>query len=345
MYDTLMQMGRWFGYRPGYVDLCRLFTSRELNEWFCHITLASEELRNEFDYMSDIAGSTPEQYALRVRTHPGVLQISASNKIRNATEVHVSWSGRLVESYELSKSAPIVKSNLAAARRLVDNLASPDAEGSSYLLWQNKSFDVVREFLAGFQVFDNLKSAAPANLLRFIEIKYSRNELDYWNVGVITKASGKDYSINDALSIKLIRRQQSVDSEGQAYYYIRKSHIISPGDEFIDLTTDEMEESMLATRRLWEEKDKEGTPKFPSGDWVRNEIRKRNKTPLLLVYFLDPEGAEMPAGSDPFVGFAISFPGTDSDDAVSYAINDQLLTTFYQDEYFDEGEYDDEDES
>ena len=40
MYDTLMQMGRWFGYRPGYVDLCRLFTSRELNEWFCHITLA-----------------------------------------------------------------------------------------------------------------------------------------------------------------------------------------------------------------------------------------------------------------------------------------------------------------
>ncbi|QTY25968.1 Z1 domain-containing protein [Flavobacterium sp. CS20] len=57
MYDTLMQMGRWFGYRPGYVDLCRLFTSRELNEWFCHITLASEELRDEFDYMSNVAGA------------------------------------------------------------------------------------------------------------------------------------------------------------------------------------------------------------------------------------------------------------------------------------------------
>jgi hypothetical protein len=43
MYDTLMQMGRWFGYRPGYVDLCRLFVSRELNEWFCHITLATQQ--------------------------------------------------------------------------------------------------------------------------------------------------------------------------------------------------------------------------------------------------------------------------------------------------------------
>ena len=48
MYDTLMQMGRWFGYRPGYVDLCRLFTSNELNEWYRHITLASDELREEF---------------------------------------------------------------------------------------------------------------------------------------------------------------------------------------------------------------------------------------------------------------------------------------------------------
>jgi hypothetical protein len=70
MYDTLMQMGRWFGYRPGYVDLCRLFTSRELNEWFCHITLASEELRSEFDYMADVAGSTPEQYALKSKNTP-----------------------------------------------------------------------------------------------------------------------------------------------------------------------------------------------------------------------------------------------------------------------------------
>lgn len=70
MYDTLMQMGRWFGYRPGYVDLCRLFTSNELNEWYRHITLASDELREEFRYLAE-SGGTPENYALKVRTHPG----------------------------------------------------------------------------------------------------------------------------------------------------------------------------------------------------------------------------------------------------------------------------------
>jgi len=117
MYDTLMQMGRWFGYRGGYVDLCRLFTSRELNEWFCHITLATEELREEFDYMSDIAGSTPEQYALKVRTSPDGLMISAINKMRNATTVQISWAGRLVESYEFKKTYQL----LIATSRILKN--------------------------------------------------------------------------------------------------------------------------------------------------------------------------------------------------------------------------------
>ena len=89
MYDTLMQMGRWFGYRPGYVDLCRLFTSPELNEWFRHITLASEELRDEFNYLAE-SGQTPEQYALKVRQHDGVLQITAINKMRNTRQIEIT---------------------------------------------------------------------------------------------------------------------------------------------------------------------------------------------------------------------------------------------------------------
>ena len=39
MYDTLMQMGRWFGYRIGYDDLCRLYTSPELKKILLILTL------------------------------------------------------------------------------------------------------------------------------------------------------------------------------------------------------------------------------------------------------------------------------------------------------------------
>lgn len=342
MYDMLMQMGRWFGYRPGYVDLCRLFTSRELNEWFCHIALASEELRNEFDYMSDIAGSTPEQYALRVRTHPGVLQISASNKIRSAEEVCVSWSGRLVETYELTKNADIIDKNLNATADLVNELGTDFERKSNYFLWTNTPFDLVKRFLAGFEVFDNLRSAAPSNLLRFIEFKYSNHELARWNVGIITKTDGKDFQVNDDVSVRMIRRNQTSDSVDQPYYLIRKSHIISPNDEFIDLTESEIAAAKEATRRLWREKGKEGEPKRLNGDWVRNQIRKPDKV-LLLLYFLDPEGAGIFADTGPIVGFAISFPGSERDDAVSYAVHQQLLPIFNQEDFVDETDYDDED--
>jgi hypothetical protein len=333
MYDTLMQMGRWFGYRPGYVDLCRLFTSSELNEWFCHITLASEELRNEFDYMADVAGSTPEQYALRVRTHPGVLQISASNKIRRAENVRISWSGRLIETYELSKKPEIISKNLRNTIGFINSIGNEYVTGTNYYLWQNINFDSIKQFFSNFDVYDNLKSASPVNLLKFIDFKYRNNELHDWNVSIVTKQQGRNFRINNSIALSLILRRQDEKSTSDLYY-IRKSHIISPNDEFIDLSVEERIAAEEASLRLWREKGKEGEPTRLNGEYVRNEIRVPNKV-LLLIYFLDPIGANLNVSSDPIVGFAISFPGTNRDDAVTYAVHSQLLLNFDTEDIFD----------
>src|SRR5690606_13946831 len=75
MYDTLMQMGRWFGYRPGYLDLCRLYTTSEMADWFSVIAQATDELRGDFDRMA-ATGSTPREFGHRVRSHPGLLVTS-----------------------------------------------------------------------------------------------------------------------------------------------------------------------------------------------------------------------------------------------------------------------------
>lgn len=334
MYDTLMQMGRWFGYRPGYVDLCRLFTSHDLNEWFCHIALASEELRREFDYMSDVVGSTPEQFALRVRTHPGLLQISAANKIRSATEVRISWSGRLIESYELSKNTEIIQSNLDTTIRLVNSLGDDFKREKNYFMWQNASIINVRQFLSSFQTYDNLKSASPANLLKFIEFKYRNDELSTWNIAVFTKTKGNHFRINNNIDVNLLLRRQDNDRSPNDLYYLRKSHIISPNDEFIDLTQEELYLAREATLRLWKEKGKEGEPNRLNGDWVRNEIRKPKKV-LLMIYLLDPAGALLPSSSTPIVGYAISFPGTEHDDSVTYAVHEQLLGEFDMEDIFE----------
>lgn len=165
MYDTLMQMGRWFGYRQGYVDLCRLFTTRQLNEWFCHITMASEELRKEFDYMTNVAGATPEKYALKVRTHPDLLQITASNKLRDVKNIQVSFSARLVETYEFVKNKAIFKQNFAHTHQFIEDLGKNETDNfPKDFVWKNISASKIIAFLSNYQVEKDqpLKKAEPS---------------------------------------------------------------------------------------------------------------------------------------------------------------------------------------
>ena len=97
MYDTLMQMGRWFGYRPGYLDLCRLYTLPDLVDWYKHIAFAAEELRQEFELMVD-ANKTPREYGLRVRSHPNGLWITSLVKMRESQTLTVSYDGQIAET-------------------------------------------------------------------------------------------------------------------------------------------------------------------------------------------------------------------------------------------------------
>ena len=124
MYDTLMQMGRWFGYRPGYLDLCRLYTTGDLVDWFEHIADASEELREEFDMMA-ASGASPREYGLKVRSHP-TLMVTSSVKMRNARELNLSFSGSLSETVTFYREKERVAKNFDAARRLVLSLPVPE---------------------------------------------------------------------------------------------------------------------------------------------------------------------------------------------------------------------------
>lgn len=331
MYDTLMQMGRWFGYRGGYVDLCRLFTSRDLNEWFCHITQASEELREEFDYMSDVAGSTPEQYALKVRTHPGVLQISATNKMRSAITVQITWAGRLVESYEFKKDISTLDNNLRNTQKFISGLPASFASKPNAFVWYDIPAEQVINFFEGMQSVENLKKAEPRKLIQFINVQLKNGELTDWRIALMSKPNSKSskfvISGNDVEIGQWVRKEDESLS-GSEIYYLRKSHIISPKDEFIDFTPEEYEDAMKLTIK---KRKKPGVPQYPNGLEVRNNLRDPKK-PLLLLYLLDPEESlekyPLPKGTNPFVGYAISFPKSNFNAPVSYAVNEELLDRF-----------------
>ncbi|MBM3595448.1 MAG: endonuclease [Alphaproteobacteria bacterium] len=125
MYDALMQMGRWFGYRDGYADLCRIYMTADAASWYAHIAEAIEELRADFKAMEK-AKLTPMDFGLRVRSHPAALIVTARNKMRSSREIPVSISleGRLAETSVVLANPQVVEHNtlvlegvVAAARK------------------------------------------------------------------------------------------------------------------------------------------------------------------------------------------------------------------------------------
>lgn len=342
MYDTLMQMGRWFGYRPGYVDLCRLFTSSELNEWFRHITIASEELREDFDYMWRI-GATPEKYALKVRTHPGQLQITAISKMRNVTTIRVSWSGRLIETYQLPTEKDIIHRNLVATQNFINKLGAPEKLKNKNYIWKNISYSNICDFFNNFSVSSDLAKVDLERICAFVNRLSQIGELRSWRVALMNKESAsKKFEVSNDITAGCYIRNTADDTDT---YLIRKNHIVgNPTDEFIDIDDDILDAALRKTKQEDGDWDKD----YPKPKLVREEFRDVD-TPLLLIYPLDPTGANykdktgnvktirFTEDDDVIIGFAISFPHSNSDYSEEFAIHGSLINEYYQsEEDFDE---------
>ncbi len=125
MYDTLMQMGRWFGYRPGYLDLCRLYTTNDLVEWFEHIADAAEELRAEFDFMME-SRLTPREYGLKVRSHPVLMSHFATEDAYGQNPVSL-FQWRCRRDCQLYTDKGVLEKNLSTLMALADELGSPSS--------------------------------------------------------------------------------------------------------------------------------------------------------------------------------------------------------------------------
>ena len=344
MYDTLMQMGRWFGYRPGYVDLCRLFTSNELNEWYRHITLASDELREEFRYLAE-SGGTPENYALKVRTHPGQLQITSISKMRHTRNIQVSWAGRLVETYQLLQNSISKRNNLAVTDSLLSELGTPDRIKSDYL-WTGVSSDIICDYLSRFQLPESLTKVNLDLICDYIRELNEVGELISWNIALMSKNVDKNtcvHTFSNGVQVGCFIRRQAKDAQNSKTYYIRKNHIVgNPTDEFIDLPADMLSDALDETRDRKFKAGEEWKHDYPSPQLVRQEFRSK-QTPLLMIYPLNPAFSNVSGLTDtttdtkndePFIGFAIAFPHSDTNKAVSYVAN-QVTDFAITEENFD----------
>lgn len=234
MYDTLMQMGRWFGYRPGYLDLCRLFTTGELVRWYRHIALAEAELRREFDYMVK-SGLTPERYGLRVRTHPDGMMVTALNKMCHSEKLELSWEGVLVQTAHLPKLDEVIQANLKTTGDFLANLPPPEGKDFEHRIWRGVPAASVVRFVSRLKYPLESSRASGPQLASFIEKQQSIAELTYWTVVLVSNTQAPEDIRRDVAGqrVGLIRR--SPESQTAEDWTLTKSNILSPEDESIDL--------------------------------------------------------------------------------------------------------------
>lgn len=333
MYDTLMQMGRWFGYRPGYLDLCRLYTTPDLVEWFQHITEASEELRQEFDHMVSVGG-TPRQYGLRVRSHPA-LMVTSKVKMRHGTELQLSFAHSISETVVFHKDSQRILANLRAAEEFIQQLGLPTETNpersrpnramhrwSLTYLWSNVSAERVMAFLDAYTTHDSAVRVHSRILREFIQAQVEVDELVNWTVVLISGGSGIHHIVG-GYNVELTERSPSNRSgpyQETERYVIKR--LLAPRDEAIDLELEDYEAALSMTINSWREDPgrsrRQQEPKTPSGPSIRE--RRNARDGLLLLYPLSPTGDRV-EGDVPVIGFGISFPKSPSATTVTYTVN------------------------
>lgn len=322
MYDTLLQMGRWFGYRDGYQDLCRVWLTREAIDWYSHITEATRELREEIRRMRT-AGLAPKDFGLEVRAHPDSLIVTARNKMRSAKDIEriVSVSGQGFESVEIPTEARTHNFQVACEfiRRLHSLGISPESSRLGNPLYRKVPHAEVARLVGAFKSAETDILFQPNALAQFIREAQSP-KLAEWDV-VVPGGKSELKKVLDGLSLNpQVRR---VDRRGGAYVISgNKRRLGSRGIESEGISAEIIER----VRRDAGE-----------GQVSDKAYRMERERPLLLIHVLDIR--QMPDQSDangkpilarvlddhddPVVGIGLSFPrfGEEGERKVRYRAN------------------------
>ena len=344
MYDTLMQMGRWFGYRPGYEDLCRIWMPEAAQGWYEHIAESIEELRGEFRSM-EASNATPEEFGLKVRSHPDTLIVTARNKMGTGASVVVSigLARKFVETHTLRRDAESLEINRRAARGLSQRLsqagfpiANADREEFGFLL-KRVPAEPILDFLTEYRNHEGALLTDGDPISRYIKER-SDDELAEWDV-LFASLRERDGALTDESLGRPIRCQSRTagkKSDSRTLLIGNRQRVSTRGIERTGLTCAEKDIAEKAHREFL---DREG--RLVEGRAIAypdRAYRGMRTRPLLVIHLIQIEfdGPANPI-TRPVVAWSISFPDTQTEEKrVEYVVNTTWLRENFRDDVDDD---------
>lgn len=289
-YDTLMQMGRWFGYREGYNELCKVYIPKSISNNFIRIINATDDLMLNLNRMREMR-KTPEEFGLGIQQYPATkLQITAKNKMKSSQDVllRLDLQGKLKEHTQLSNSLKDNELILNSMKRLIEEIThsgvSVDKKGANYL-WENVNSSLIIDFL---KKLDDNSNYDPYGLDIGFPIKFVIKNLENSDKKIdvaFFSIKNKTEKINNSIEVGV--QERKVGEETGDFYIVNKQKISTSNPENIIL---------------------KGFNKKLSSKNIRSNHMKK---PLLMLHLLNlytgtPENKKLIDGVFPTYG--ISFP-------------------------------------
>ena len=237
-YDSLLQMGRWFGYRVGYEDLQRIWMQDDLIAHFRHMALVEEEIRQQLERLA-AEGLDPSQVPIRIRDHK-LLTITAVNKMTYAKQLQIGYSDTRVETISLDSEVEVLISNQLATsnflQRIKDSglsLAGRNAEG--WPLFPDTPWHLVRQFFDEYKWADSATRANGDLIKSYIDAHQGTGDLENWNVFVyqINKTNVPILDLGNGVTATAINRSaREINTEKKT---VNIHHLVSSIDGSADI--------------------------------------------------------------------------------------------------------------
>ena len=313
-YDTLLQMGRWFGYRDGYSDLCRIWMSEESVSWYSMISDATDELRREVKRMRE-RGAIPLEFGLKVREDPDVpLIVTARNKMKSAgtRQIQTSLSSVMLETQALINDKEKNENNIRVVRDFVNENAFTKVKKAV------GAYDIPKDKIV--KLLDSVEVAAmnikfdPSIIASFIK-KYAGNELDKWDVILPNGKAEETFDLPNGLSIRQTERSSEIVRDGK---FIRpgNNRLGSPEDMRFGLSEEQIRYAIHDSNGI-------KIPHPSAGDYLKKEVRGRK--PVLAIYATKPKIEnnieQLKLDGTPAIGFAVGIP---------YLCNEETKYVYYK---------------
>lgn len=180
-YDSLLQMGRWFGYRRGWIDVCRVFTTVRFMNDFITVGKVLQRFKADVQEMYDMH-LNPREVGQRIMYSPNLIP-TARNKMKSTTKIKVSFSGGVQQVITFDRK--FRDDNLTLTNNFVASLGKGEVRPNRKVVFRHVSPETILDYLRKYKDCSNYYGyghISIGNWIKYIENLNARGELKDWTV-------------------------------------------------------------------------------------------------------------------------------------------------------------------